>query len=48
MKEQLSSSDKRIIARNEEEIKFLQIRLAQIMKDIEALEKQNRELKGRE
>ena len=43
----LSYGDKCIIARNENEIKVLQVRIAHILQDIKELRKQNREIKGR-
>lgn len=44
----LSYSDKRIIHRNEQEIKALQARVTHALKDIKELRKQNREILGRE
>ena len=43
----LSYGDKCIIARNENEIKVLQVRVAHILRNIKELRKQNREIKGR-
>ena len=48
MKQQLSYGDKCIIARNENEIKVLQVNIARALKDIRELRKQNREIKGRD
>ena len=48
MNKQLSYGDKCIIARNENEIKALQVRVAHALKDIKELRKQNREILGRE
>lgn len=48
MKSQLTYGDKCIIARNENEIKELQVKVANAMRDIKELRKQNREILGRE
>lgn len=48
MKPNLTYGDKCIIARNENEIKVLQVRVAHTLKDIKDLRKQNREILGRE
>lgn len=47
MKQQLSYGDKCIIARNENEIRVLQVKVAKALRDIEDLRKQNREIIGR-
>ena len=47
MKQQLSYGDKCIIARNENEIRVLQVKVAKALRDIEDLRKKNREIIGR-
>ena len=48
MKKKLSRGSELIVIRNENEIRFLQKQIKSLMKDIDDLRKQNRDIKGRD
>ena len=48
MKKKLSRGSELIVIRNENEIRFIQKQIKSLVKDIDDLRKQNRDIKGRD